>query len=46
MYSVKYADVHVLLAKEGTVLQGMTDRLIETGTCCGMGVNVGKTEVM
>ena len=30
---VKYADVLVLLAKEETVLQDMTDRLIETGRC-------------
>jgi hypothetical protein len=29
--TVKYADHFVLLAKEGTVLQGMIDRLIEIG---------------
>jgi hypothetical protein len=36
----------VLLAKEETLLQGMIDRLIETGRCCGMEMNVGKTKVM
>ena len=30
--TVKYADVLVLMAMEETVLQGMTDKLIETGT--------------
>jgi hypothetical protein len=39
---VKYADDLVLQAKEETVLQGMSDRLIEIGRRCGMGRNVGK----
>ena len=34
--TVKYADVLVLMAKEETVLQGMIDKLIETGRCYGM----------
>jgi predicted choloylglycine hydrolase len=33
---VKHADKLVLLAKEKTVLQGMTDGVIESGMCCGM----------
>jgi hypothetical protein len=33
---VKYVDDLVLLAKEEMVLQGMIDRLIETGRCSGM----------
>ena len=36
---VKYADDLVLLAKEGTVLQGMTDRLIKIERCYGMEMN-------
>ena len=36
----------VLLAKEETVLQGMTDGLTETGRCCGMEINAEKTKVM
>jgi hypothetical protein len=36
----------VLLAKEETVLQGMIGRLIETGSCYGMKMNVAKTKVM
>jgi len=39
------AAVRVLLAKEETVPQGRTDRPVEIGSCCGMEVNVGKTEV-
>jgi hypothetical protein len=31
-----------LLAKKETVLQGMHDRLTETGRCCGMEINVEK----
>jgi len=31
----------VLLAKEETVLQGMVERLIDTGRCCGVEMNVG-----
>jgi hypothetical protein len=38
--TVKYADDLVLLAKEDTVLQGVVDRLIETGRCYGMEMNV------
>jgi hypothetical protein len=37
---MKYADDLVLLAKGGTVLQGMTDKLIETGRSCGMDKSV------
>jgi len=32
----------VLLAKEETVLQGMIERPIGTGRCCGMEMNVGR----
>jgi hypothetical protein len=39
---VKYAEDIVLLAKEETVLQGMIDRRIEIGRCCGMEMNVVK----
>ena len=39
--TVKYADDLVLLAKEETVLQGMTDSLTETGRCYGIEMNVG-----
>jgi len=34
------------MAKEETVLQGMIDKLIEIGRCCGMKMNVEKTKVM
>jgi len=44
--TVKYADEHVLVAREETVLQGMIDKLIETGSCYGMEMNVEKTKVM
>jgi len=37
---VKYADDLVLMAKEETVLQGMTDRLIKIERCYGMEMNV------
>jgi len=37
---VKYVDELVLLAEEGTVVQGMIDRLTEIGKCFGMGMNV------
>jgi hypothetical protein len=40
--TVKYADDLVLLAREGTVLQGMIDRLIEIGRRYGMEMNVEK----
>ena len=41
-----YADDLVLMAKEETVLQGMIDKLIETGRCYGMEMTVEKTNVM
>ena len=44
--TAKYADDLVLMAKEETVLQGMTDKLIETGRYYGMEMNVEKTKVM
>ena len=44
--TVKYADDLVLMAKEETVLQGMTDKLTEIGRCYGMEMNVEKTKVM
>ena len=43
---MKYADDLVLMAKEETVLQGMIDKLIETGRYYGMEMNVEKTRVM
>jgi hypothetical protein len=46
IHTMEYADVCMLLAKEERVLQGMTDRPIEIGTCCGMEMNVGKSEAM
>jgi hypothetical protein len=36
----------VLLAKEGTELQDVINRLTENERCCGMEMNVGKTKVM
>ena len=42
--NVKYADDLVLIAKEETVLQGMTDKVIEIGRCSGMEVNVKKNK--
>jgi hypothetical protein len=39
---VKYADDLVLMAKEETVLQGMIDKLIETGRYYDMEMNVEK----
>ena len=44
--TVKYADDLVLMAKEEKVLQGMTDKLIQIGSCYGMEMNVEKTKVM
>jgi hypothetical protein len=38
--------VTMLLAKEETVLHGIVDKLIETGRCCGMQMNVEKTKVI
>ena len=43
--TVKYADEFVLIAKEETVLQGVIDKLIETGRYNGMEMNVEKTKV-
>ena len=43
---MKNADDLVLMAREETVLQGMIDKLIETGRYYGMGMNVEKTKVM
>ena len=43
---MKYADDLVLMAKEETVLQGMTDKLIEIGRCYGIEMNVETTKVM
>jgi hypothetical protein len=43
---MKCTDDLVLLAKEDVVLQGVMDRLIEIGRCCGMEINVDKTRVM
>ena len=37
---------HVLMSKEGTVLQGMIDKLIETGRYYGMEINVEKIKLM
>jgi hypothetical protein len=44
--TVKYADDLVLMAKEKTVLQGMIDKLIETGRYYGMEIYVEKTKIM
>jgi len=41
---VKYADELVLMAKEETVVQGMIDKLIETGRYYGMEINVEKNK--
>ena len=43
---MKYIDNHVLLVKEETVLQGMTDRVIEIGSCYGMEMDVEESKVM
>jgi hypothetical protein len=37
---VRYADDLVLLAEEETILQSMSDRLIEVGRGYGMEINV------
>jgi hypothetical protein len=44
--NVKYADNLVLLDKDDSVLQGMTERLTEIGRCHIMDINVEKTKVM
>ena len=46
IHTVKYADDLVLLAKEENVLQDINDKLIETGGCYGMEMNVEKTKIM
>jgi hypothetical protein len=43
---VRSADDLVLLAKEETILQSMTDKLIEVGRGYGMEINVEKTKTM
>ena len=40
--TVKFADELVLIAKEGTVLQGMIEKLIEIGSSYDMAINVEK----
>jgi hypothetical protein len=44
--NVKYADNLVVLAKKGTVLQGITYRLTEVGRCFGMEMNVDKSTIL
>jgi hypothetical protein len=44
--TVSYADDLVLLAKEETILQSMTDKLTEVGRGYGMDINVEKTKIM
>jgi hypothetical protein len=43
---VRYADDLALLAKEETLLQTMTDKLIEVGRRYGMEINIEKTKSM
>ena len=42
--TVKYADDPVFTAKEETLLQGMIDKLIETGKYYGMEIDVEKKQ--
>ena len=42
--TVKYSDELVLMAEEETVLEGMIDKLIETGSCYGMEMNVERNK--
>jgi hypothetical protein len=42
IHNAKYAHDLVLLAKEETVLEGIIDKLNETGRFYGMGINVEK----
>ena len=44
IYTVKYADDIVLVAKEGKVLQDVIDKVIEIGGCYGMEMNVEKNK--
>jgi hypothetical protein len=43
---MKYADDLVVVAKEEMSLQDMIGKLIETGRCYGMEMNVEKMKVM
>ena len=36
----------LLLAKEEAMLEGVIDRLISIGRCCGVEKNVGKSKAM
>jgi hypothetical protein len=42
----KCVDDLVLMAREETVLQGMTDKLTDIGRCYGMEMNVGKSKAI
>jgi len=44
IHTVKYADDFLSLAKKENVLHDMIDKLIETGGCYGMEMNVGGEE--
>ena len=44
--TLKYVDDLVLLAQKEKVLQDIMDKLIETGGCYGMEMNVEKTKVI
>ena len=44
IHTVKYEGDLVVMAKGETVLQGVTDKLIEIVRCCGMEMNVEKTK--
>jgi hypothetical protein len=44
--TLKYADGLVLHTNEEVMLQGMFERLIEIGSCCGMEINVEETKVI
>jgi hypothetical protein len=46
IHTKKWADSLVLLPKEDMVVQDMIDRLIGTGRCYEMEMNVGKNNVM
>ena len=46
IHTVKYADDLVLVSKEEKVLQDIIVKLIESGRCYGMEMNVEKTKVM
>jgi hypothetical protein len=44
--AVRYADGLVILAEEEAMLQGKKYRIIESGRCCGMVMNVENTKAM